>query len=276
MPVSVLLCEGGDNSPDARLLARILFGTGVVIEPTGGKDGFPNLIRSRRRADPRVCGLADGDFPRKPDVWVRASDPGPPPWRARIDEKDVMLGWKWRRKEVENYFIDPDILTRALGWEKDRRAQYVAQLSGVLDALGHVTAARIALTACAPHRTRVDTRVRLHGTKEALEDELRTRASAYNKGALLEEKKLLEAFASCIPECLPGGRFRSSALEVFAGKNIFAKIQNTAGFTAELKNVDELEERVLEAMERDGAAYTWLPEWAALRSAVEGWEAPAS
>ncbi len=109
-----------------------------------------------------------------------------------------------------------------------------------------------------------------------LEDELRTRAGKYNEGALLEEGKLLEAFAACIPRCLPGGQFRLNALEVFAGKNIFTKIQNTAGFPAELKNKDGLEERVLEAMALDGAAYTWLPEWAALRSAVEAWEAPGS
>ena len=267
MPVSVLLCEGGDNSPDVRLLGVILRGTGVLIEPSGGKDGLPNLVRGRRRQDHHVCGLADGDFPRKPEAWTPPADAAPRAWIVQ----ESMLGWMWRRKEVENYFIDPDVLQRALGWDAPKKTEYVARLSALLDALGHATAARIALTACAPRKARLDTAVPLDTTKHQLEGHLRGRAQDYNDGARLDEVKLIDAFERHVPDCLPGGRFRSRALDVFAGKDVFARMQNTAGFPPELKSKPRLEESVLDALARDAAPHDWLPEWAALRSAVEGW-----
>jgi hypothetical protein len=268
VPVSVLLCEGADNSPDIRLLAEILKGTGVVIEPSGGKDGFPNLVRSRRRVDPRLSGFVDGDFPRRPRDWVHDPDPAPPVWQSG----DLVLGWRWKRKEVENYFIDPDIVARAFGWDGVRRDGYAAQLSGVLDALGHATAARMALTACAPRKKRVDTNVRLDASEEELREQLRRRVTEHNEGALLDGSLLLDTFAWCATECRPGGRFHAHALEVFAGKNILARIQNTAGFHADVKSRARLEEAVIDAMARDPSPHTWLPEWSALRSAVEIWE----
>lgn len=267
MPVSVLLCEGVDNGPDVRLLGAILRGTGVSIEPSGGKDGFSNLVRSRRRQNPRVCGLSDGDFPRKPETWTPPTDAGPRVWKLQ----DAMLGWMWQRKEVENYFIDPDVLQRALRWDAAKRTAYVTQLERLLDALGHATAARIALTACAPRKLRLDTAVPLDATEDKLREHLRERARVYNDGAGLDVAKLIEAFERHAPECLPGGRFRARALEVFAGKDVFARLQNTSGFAAELKNKPRLEETILDALLRDEAPHEWLPEWTALRAAVMSW-----
>jgi hypothetical protein len=269
--VSVLLCEGEDNSPDVRLLHAILRGTGVQVEPSGGKDAFAGLIRGRRRQTPGVCGLIDGDFPRDPGAWTKAADPSPRRWTLRHGEEQIVLGWMWRRKEVENYLLDPDVLERALRWKPAEKSLYVEQLERIFDTLGHVTAARIALTCCAPRRNRLDTKVRLNATKEALAQELQGRADAYNEGARLAKDKLIEAFERHVPDCLSGGRFRQHALEVFAGKNILAKIQSTPGFDPVLKNRATLEERVLNALEHDGEPHAWLPEWAALRSAVEAW-----
>ncbi|WP_437937670.1 hypothetical protein [Sorangium sp. So ce341] len=271
MPVSVLLCEGEDNGPDVRLLHAILRGTGVQVEPSGGKDAFAGLIRGRRRQTPGVCGLIDGDFPRDPGAWTEATDPGPRRWTLRQGEKRLMLGWMWRRKEVENYLLDPDVLARALRWDPAAKSHYVAQLERVFDALGHVTAARIALTCCAPRRNRLETQVRLDATKQELAQELQDKADAYTEGARLDKDKLLQAFERHVPDCLSGGRFRQHALEVFAGKNILARIQHTPGFHPILKRKPELEERILNALEHDAEPHSWLPEWAALRSAVEAW-----
>ncbi|WP_437287892.1 hypothetical protein [Sorangium sp. So ce406] len=271
--MSVLLCEGEDNSPDVRLLHAILRGTGVQVEPSGGKDAFAGLIRGRRRQNPGVCGITDGDFPRDPGAWTVATDPGPRQWTVRHGEKQLVLGWRWRRKEVENYLLDPDVLARALRWDPAAKSRYVAQLERVFNALGHVTAARIALTCCAPRRNRLETQVRLDATREELAQELRKKAGEYTDGARLDTDKLLEAFERHVPDCLSGGRFRQHALEVFAGKNILAKIQSTPGFAFDplLKSRPELEERILNALEHDAEPHAWLPEWAALRSAVETW-----
>lgn len=275
MPVSVLFCEGGSNSLDVRLLGAILRGTGVEIAPSGGKDGFSSLIRAWRQRDPRACGITDGDFPRKPEAWMPSSESVPRTWIARDNEVDVMLGWKWQRKEVENYFLDPEVLARAFQWDNPRTRDYVARLEGVFDKLGHVTAARMALTACAPHRNRVETHVNPDLTKDKLEEVLRDKARAHSKDATLDEKKLVEAFERYTPDCCSlGGRFRQHALVVFAGKNVSARIQNTSGFAPELKNREVLYETVLEALQRDEAPHTWLPEWTALRSAVETWTPP--
>ncbi len=279
MPVSVLLCEGEDNSPDVRLLHAILRGTGVQVEPSGGKDGFVGLIRSRRRQSPGVCGIIDGDFPRNPGTWTEPVDPGPRGWTMRDGEKELVLGWMWRRKEVENYLLDPDVLARALRWDPEMKSRYTKQLERVFDALGHVTAARIALTCCAPRRNRLETQVRLDATKDELAQELQAKADAYTELARLDKDKLLQAFERHVPDCVGGGRFRQHAIEVFAGKNIRAKIQNTPGFNFDpvLKKPLALEERVLDALEHDAEPHAWLPEWAALRSAVEAWmPAPAT
>jgi len=195
-------------------------------------------------------------------------------WRLRVDNTEITLGWTWRRKEVENYFIDPDVLAHVFGWDDEQKRGYVERLGVVLDALGNVTAARMALTACAPRKTRVDTSVRLDATEDELREHLRARVAEHNQGAELDEAALLAAFARFTPECRPGGRFREHALEVFAGKNVLDKLQCTAGF-AQLRK-PALFEKVLDSMARHGAPHTLLPEWGALRAAVETWEPPAS
>jgi hypothetical protein len=246
----------------------------LELQPSGGKDGLPNLVRGLRRWNPRVCCVVDGDFPRDPKTW-QVLPPGPRIWNHRGQDGEVMLGWQWRRKEIENYFVDPDVLARAFRWDERRKQDYAARLDAIFDALAPATAARMALTARAPRKTRVETRISTEASIDELEDELRRRAVAYNEGAVLDAAPLLETFAWCVPECRPGGRFRPHALEVFAGKNIVAKIQNTAGFPGELKDWEKLAERILVTLERDEAPHTWHPEWSALRSAVDAWEPPA-
>jgi hypothetical protein len=88
--VSELLCEGEEGSPDVRLLRVILRDLRLEIRPSGGKDGLPNLVLSLRRSNPNVCGIADGDFPRKPDALARDEKPHTwlPEWgalRSRVE-----------------------------------------------------------------------------------------------------------------------------------------------------------------------------------------------
>lgn len=165
MSVSVLLCEGIANGPDVRLLRVILRGIPVEIVPSGGKDGFPSAVLAARAQIPRTCAFADNDFPRQPDSWTTASDGAE--WRVNRENVDVMIGWRWRRKEIENYFIDPSVLARVLTWNDAEKADYEAKLENIFDELSHLTAGRMALTACAASRNRLETK--LSFTKDALQ-----------------------------------------------------------------------------------------------------------
>ena len=63
MPVSLLLCEGGANSPDVRVLKKLVAGRCRVL-PLGSKYGMGERIKARREAigQTTVSGLLDGDF----------------------------------------------------------------------------------------------------------------------------------------------------------------------------------------------------------------------
>lgn len=272
MPLSLLLVEGEDQSADARLVREVLRGLPLTVRPSGGKDGFPNLVQNLRRVGDTTAGLCDGDFPRAPASWEPSDDAEE--WSYNRQGAPVRLGWRWRRKEIESYLLDPDVLQRTWGWSPAQRAAYVAHLEAVLDKLGPATAARVALTVCVSRRERLETRVDVHMSEVALEQLLRQRAAQYNEAATLDEQRLLQTYRDTLPACAPGGRFRAAGLRFFAGKDICALLCQRAGVRQlhpSLGDVRDLADDVIDAMGRDPAPHTWLPEWAALRAAVEAW-----
>lgn len=272
MPVALLLCEGEAQSFDVRLLLSILRNAVGEIRPSGGKDGFPNLVRSHRRTTDRTCGICDGDFPRKPPGWALATTAQE--WSYTFENKTVRIGWRWRRKEIENYLLDPDVLQRTYGWSTAKRGEYERHLDRALDQLGEATAARTALTACAPTKNRLSTRIDGRQDAPALEKVLRTRAVEYNKGATLNETTLVTSFHDLIPMCTTGGHFRRAGLSFFAGKDIAAQLTCQPGIQKlerSLKNIDDIGDEVITALSRAPAPHTWLPEWQSLRDAVEAW-----
>lgn len=271
MPVALLLCEGPPQSFDVRLLSVLLRGVVGEIRPSGGKDGFPNLVKSLRRSQPDTCGLCDGDFPRLPETWMPSDDAAE--WTVGTE----CLGWRWRRKEVENYLLDPVVLQRALAWSDEQRGDYEAAVERVLSRLAPSTAARMALTAHAPRKVRVDTQVDPTASEAKIEELLRAKASAYNAGALIDEAALLSSYRELLPEC-KAGRFRPHGLSVFSGKSIAALLGNSAKIQdlhPSLKHIDSLGDAVIEAAAKALAPHEWLPEWNSLRQAVELWPARA-
>ncbi|MBK9263801.1 MAG: hypothetical protein IPM54_28860 [Polyangiaceae bacterium] len=275
MPVTELLCEGNAHGPDVRLLSIILRGAGLAVTPSGGKDGFPNTVIAWRHSNPNVCAFKDNDFPRKPLGWVPHPVSKALEWQVKRDDGHHMVGWMWGRKEIENYFIDPDVLARAFGWDDAKKAGYLALLERIFDDLACATAARMALTACAPLRNRVDTKVPLNDSPEELERHLTRIAHDHSTNTALDGQKLLDAFHQLLPQCRRGGIFRDNALMVFAGKNILAKMQQMSGMDAALKDVDKLIERVLQSLKDDSAPHEWLLECTAIREAVMTWSPAA-
>lgn len=268
MPVSLLLCEGEDRGPDVRLLRAMLRSLRLEVRPSGGKAELRSLVLRMRREIPGVCGVADSDFPREPEAWKHATDACP--WVS----KQVALGWLWRRKEIENYLVDPAVLTRALRWSADQAAAYTTVLAGVFAALGPMTAARMALTVCAPYVEPFDTSMPHETDLERLSDALRERVAERNRRACVDVPRLLATFGRLVPECGPEGRFLGHALDAFSGRDVLARLVQTAGSPRELKDRDTLVERVVDALEHDAAPQQWLPEWASLHAAIRGWTPP--
>ena len=120
MPVNLLLCEGGLNSPDVRLLSKLLAGR-CEVRAMGGKQGMGERIKARRESTGRkvVFGMLDGDFV---EHWAMPLN-RPRPWTIKDSKEDVLIGWRWERKEVENYLVDPVIVHRALVPLSDRGNQ---------------------------------------------------------------------------------------------------------------------------------------------------------
>lgn len=114
MPVSVLLCEGGPNSPDLRVLSKLLIGL-CQIRDSGGKYGMGDRIITWREARAKgnsldiCCGILDGDFISDWEI------PKNEPRRWESIDKKIHFGWRWERKEIENYLIDPVVVEKSLG-----------------------------------------------------------------------------------------------------------------------------------------------------------------
>lgn len=277
MPLTTLLCEGIPGGPDARVLRQILRGVVGVVQPMGGKDGLPVRVVARRETGipttMRCCAVGDGDFPRQPETWAPSDEAKP--W---IDKHGVHIGWLWRRKEIENYLFDADVLTRVFSWLDAKRALYKDRVRTAHDQAAVSTAARMALTCHAPSKGRLDTKIDPRLSQQDIGQKLFERVTAYAAAHRVDAAALEARWKALIPECQLGGRFHANAEVVFSGKDIcplLVSAPRIQDIQPELKSQEKLVERVLLAMEQDDSPHDWLPEWRSLRAAVEAWS-PAS
>jgi hypothetical protein len=136
MPVNILLCEGGPNSPDVRVLVKLLPGR-CEIRPMGGKYGMGERIKARREVlgGMVVFGILDGDFLGE---WQEPTN-APREWIASDGE---ILGWRWERKEIENYLIDPTIVRRSMETSAADEDQYLQALEDARNRIAVYQAAR--------------------------------------------------------------------------------------------------------------------------------------
>lgn len=111
MSVTVLLCEGiepGEKPAqglDGRLLNKLLAGI-CSVRPRGSKFYMEMNVRAARSDGAAgTFALLDGDF-RYP---VPAASAVPEAW---IAGDAALLGWRWSRKEIENYLLDPLVVGR--------------------------------------------------------------------------------------------------------------------------------------------------------------------
>jgi len=272
LPVDLLLCEGAPNSPDVRILTKLLSGFCGEVRPSGSKYGMGEKILARREAigSLRIAGLLDGDF------QVDWPIPEPLQWSA----SGTSFGWRWGRKEVENYIIDPEVVLRSLGWDTDRGRVYRNALEAAADSIQVYEAAR---TALAFSRKRFNPlpsswgRAR-GGDKHEFPDDLSEGAcrqgiqdivGSHGKGQSVLIEEVITQFDRLLPDFRAGGVRRNAYLGTYAGKDLLLAMETGLG-TFGFNNGGAFREKILLGIEKtDSDIATWVPEWQALRDAVE-------
>jgi len=270
--VNVLFCEGAPTSPDARVLAKILAGL-CEVRPSGSKYGMGDRILARREAMGQdvVFGLLDGDFRE----WAHPNET-PDPWQININNTSIHVGWRWQRKEIENYLIDPRIVDRTLGIELQG---YTQSLDRAALSIATYEAARIALTFVRPRLLPLPNAFGSpHGSdKHPLPDsisdeicleEIKQLVTTWNANRTVDPQLVEQAFRRILPECVGVGARITNYLTGFAGKDLLWAMENDIGeFSYPSPRI--FLEKIMNGIETSNEdVWTWLPEWSALRQEI--------
>lgn len=142
MPVTRLFVEG---DLDVELLAPLCQGR-PILQKGGTKYALKPRARVERRESRVSAGyLRDRDFDFDPP-----SDLSQPTQDG--DDDGVPMGWRWCRHEIENYLIEPALVSEALGWAVEDVGQAICKAA--MD-VRHYEAARwtigVARRALPPH-----------------------------------------------------------------------------------------------------------------------------
>lgn len=106
MPITKLYIEGNIES---EILNPILQGS-PVLQQGGSKNALRPRARAERQENRVAAGyLRDRDFDFDPPVDL--STPS-------VDDKEgeIPYGWRWCRHEIENYLLEPALVSEAMGW----------------------------------------------------------------------------------------------------------------------------------------------------------------
>ena len=273
MSVNLLFCEGGAGSPDVRLLRSITRGVATVrIQPQGAKYGLGQFIRAYRQAAPQtiVAGIRDSDFDRHHNPPAGQTRD----WRVENDR--VWLGWFWERAEIENYLPDPAIVTRIVPPEIIDPAWYQAALDAAITALLDYTAARAALSRS---RGRYEPLPNTWGTSAGIADhvlplpctEVDCRAEieriVAEYGARIQVVQALNFYDQLLVEYR--STYYQAPLLYFSGKDVMCAMRELLQQTG-FPSPGVFREKVLKMIETSPEdVWTWLPEWNALRNAIQ-------
>lgn len=132
MRVDTLLVEG---SLDAEVLGALFAGRPLVEATKTSKDALAPRVRTERQKGKRhTYFLRDRDFDWLPPTQCRQPVP--------IESNGEVLGWYWCRHELENYMLEPDVVTACLG---ESSAGYRKALHEAAKRLRYYEAARWAI-----------------------------------------------------------------------------------------------------------------------------------
>lgn len=276
MPVNVLLCEGGVSSPDVRVIGKLLTGLLCTVMSAGGKYGMgQKIIAKRDTLGNVVSGILDGDFLEawkcpegKPRVWESGEGIFPP------------LGWRWERKEIENYLIDPNIVAKSLGDQAPNQDSYLQALESARDRIADYQAARTALSAS---RKRFRNLPSCFGPERGKEkhpfpndldeghcrDGIKMTVASHKANQQVQETDVLVCFEKFLQECQPQGIRYRHYLHAFAGKDLFLAMDDWFKGNGTPGGAQAFREKILTGIQRTTEDIsTWLPEWAQLRQQI--------
>jgi hypothetical protein len=277
MPVTLLLCEGVQGSPDVRVLRALLAGLPTQVDPVGSKYGMDTRIIVTRRISTTatVMGLRDADF----DGEWNSPRNVPAIWSKSIDGQPVQLGWRWARKEIENYLIDPTVVSKALGSKAPPPDKYSEILEQAATELSDYTAARVALSLSRITLKQFPNRwgKPRGGDSYPFPDELSSSSCRKNikrivrkqiQGSIPEPDEVVTKFRYLRAAHRPGGIRRQHFLHTYAGKDMLIQMNDRLRLLG-FNNFGEFRERILLGIRdtTDDIA-EWVPEWAALRDQV--------
>ena len=231
-----------------------------------------NKILSRREllGSSAVYGLLDGDFRN----WVVPTG-NPQKWEG--ENGTIHFGWRWERKEIENYLIDPLVVEKALG---NALPDYSGMLHRAAAKLVPYQAARITLSLKRPRFVQLPNAFGKpngrdkHLIPEQIDyqnclSEAQSLAQQWSAGRSISDEEIESLYTDVLAECSPpnGGRFKHF-LSCFAGKDLLWSMNDelrTQGFASPLVFL----ERILVGISKSSDDIAlWLPEWQALRQAV--------
>lgn len=286
MPVNVLFCEGRAKSPDIRLLSALVTGLtpSVTVKPAGSKYGLGTRIRAERDARPKsaVAGIRDRDF----DVRDSASACAPPlmeppSWLVQDNTMTISIGWYWERTEIENYLIDPAVVSHIL--DNTQTETFAQHLNDAAQSLVEYTTARMALSKARlrfnplPNSWGKKRGKNKHAFPEKISDQdcrkgIENVVASHTHEREISVADVLTHYDTLLPQFQASGNQPPHFITHFSGKDLLYGIETqlkTLGFASP----GAFREQILTTIEQSPDVWTWLPEWHALRDAIQAYDA---
>jgi hypothetical protein len=274
MSVGILYCEGGRKAYDQRVLQKILIDICLVKRSDTGHPKMPALLERERESNPCqiIMAIRDRDHTatdfmphNAPVIWIDK-------------QNNNIIGWYWERVELENYLLDPVVVTKALG-RRISVPYYREMLEESANMISMYAAARRAVSRSLPEPFPSHVQKKwgqkagnnhffpIELDENGCRDYIRETASQHRQAHELFEEKVFVEYDSLLPSFRPDGEAFTHFLTYYAGKDLlwgmYDKLQlmgydnPTAFLEAVMSGIDNSDDDI----------WTWLPEWTALREA---------